>query len=111
MNRKLALLIGNSQYQDPKLAKLNAPDSDVSELAKILEDPAIGGFDQVTTVLSELSSTVRVAIGEFFDDKQKDDLLLLYFSGHGLLDENGLFYLALKDTQYKHPRATGIPAA
>ena len=111
MNRKLALLIGNSQYQDPKLAKLKAPDSDVSELAEILENPAIGGFDQVTTVLSELSSTVRVAIGEFFDDKQKDDLLLLYFSGHGLLDENGLFYLALKDTQYKHPRATGIPAA
>src|SRR5688572_18972201 len=108
MNRKLALLIGNSQYQDPILAKLNAPDSDVSELAKILQDPAIGGFDQVVTVLSEFSTTVRVAIGDFFADKKTDDLLLVYFSGHGVLDGNNRFYLAVKDTQRNRLSATGI---
>jgi uncharacterized caspase-like protein len=111
MNRKLALLIGNSQYQDPILAKLNAPDSDVSELAKILQDPAIGGFDQVVTVLSEFSTTVRVAIGDFFADKKTDDLLLVYFSGHGVLDGNNRFYLAVKDTQRNRLSATGIPAS
>ena len=111
MTRKLALLIGNSQYQDPVLATLKAPDSDVSELAMVLKDPVIGGFDQVTIILSEFSNGVRDAIGDFFAEKKKDDLLLLYFSGHGVLDENGLFYLAVKDTQHKRPRATGIPAS
>ena len=110
MTRKFALLIGNSQYQDPALAKLKAPDSDVSELAKILKDPAIGGFDQVTTVLSELSNKVRVEIVDFFADKRRDDLLFLYFSGHGVLDENGRLFVAVKDTQHKRLTATGIPS-
>jgi uncharacterized caspase-like protein len=111
MTLKLALLIGNSQYQDPILAKLKAPDSDISELAKILQDPAIGGFDQVTTILSEVSNEVRAAIGDFFAERKRDDLLLLYFSGHGVLDENGYFYLAVKDTQHNRLRATGISAS
>jgi Tol biopolymer transport system component len=111
MTLKLALLIGNSQYQDPILAKLKAPDSDISELAKILQDPTIGGFDQVTTILSEVSNEVRAAIGDFFAERKRDDLLLLYFSGHGVLDENGYFYLAVKDTQHNRLRATGISAS
>jgi len=63
MTRKFALLIGNSQYQDPKLAKLKAPDSDVSELAKILEDPTVGEFYQVTQILI---APIRKAIGAIY---------------------------------------------
>lgn len=111
MTRKFALLIGNSQYQDPILAKLKAPNSDVAAFTQILEDPAIGAFDQVTPVLGEVSSAARRAIGDFFAEKKKDDLLLLYFSGHGVLDENGLLYLAVKDTQHNRLSATGIPAS
>lgn len=111
MTRKFALLIGNSQYQDSVLAKLKAPDSDVAELAKILKDPAVGGFDQVISVFSEVSTVVRVEIANFFAEKKREDLLLLYFSGHGVLDDQGRFYLAAKDTRHNLLNATGIPAS
>ncbi len=41
---------------------------------------------------------VREKIDEFLDLKKPDDLLLLYFSGHGVRDEMGSLYLALKNT-------------
>jgi len=38
------------------------------------------------------------------------NLLLFYFSGHGVLDDRGQSYLALKDTDSKLLRWTAIPA-
>jgi hypothetical protein len=37
-------------------------------------------------------------------------MLLFYFSGHGVLDENGRLYLAVKDTDTGTLRGTAIPA-
>ena len=36
MGQKLALIIGNSEYLDPNLAKLVTPNADVSNLAEVL---------------------------------------------------------------------------
>ena len=81
MARKLALIIGNSQYEDAGLARLAAPDVDVRALGEILQTPGIGAFDEVIPLLNEGLATVRKAIARFFDAKHRDDLLLLYFSG------------------------------
>ena len=47
MARKLALIIGNSQYDDAGLARLAAPDVDVRALAEVLSTPGIGAFDSI----------------------------------------------------------------
>ena len=39
MRRKLALIIGNSEYQDPTLARLVTPNEDVNDLAEVLRAP------------------------------------------------------------------------
>jgi len=111
MTRKFALIIGNSFYQDSALARLKTPDADVHALATSLRDPAIGGFDEVQELLNESEATVRRAISGFFDGKKPDDLLLMYFSGHGVLDTQGRLFLAVRDTQRQLLRATSIPAA
>jgi uncharacterized caspase-like protein len=111
MGKRLALIIGNSVYQDPTLARLNAPDVDVGALHDVLKDSQVGGFDDVDLVFNSTSSNVRVAISTFFARKSHDDLLVLYFSGHGVLDDNGHLYLAVKDTDHSYLRATAIPAA
>jgi TonB family protein len=49
-------------------------------------------------------------VERFFADKAMDDLLLMYFSGHGLLDEEGQLYLALKDTDWDVPRSSALSA-
>ena len=51
---------------------------------------------------------MRGAIDEFFDQKKHDDLLVLYFSGHGVRDEFGSLYLAFKNTIRTRLRSTAI---
>jgi Caspase domain len=111
MARKLALIIGNSQYEDTGLARLAAPDVDVRALAEVLQTPGIGGFDEVTPLLNEGLATVRKAIARFFDLKHRDDLLVLYFSGHGVRDEQGHLYLAVRDTERAVLAGTAIEAS
>ncbi len=111
MARKLALIIGNSQYQDACLAKLAAPDVDVRGLAEVLSTPGIGAFNDVTQLLNAGLATVRKAIAQFFDLKHRDDLLFLYFSGHGVRDEQGHLYLAVRDTERGVLAGTAIEAS
>ena len=107
---KYALIIGNNKYLDPKLAQLKTPAADSQALAKILGDSTIGGFDEVTPLINQTETQVRRSIGSFLINKKPDDLILLYFSGHGVLDDRGRLYLALKDTQYNLLKATSIPS-
>ncbi len=111
MSRKLALIIGNSEYEDTRLARLKAPEADVDSLCELLRTPEIGGFDEVTPVVNQPEATIRRMIARLFQDKNKDDLLLLYFSGHGVLDDEGRLYLAVKDSECQSLTATAIPAA
>jgi hypothetical protein len=99
MAGKFALIIGSSHYDDPSLGRLRAPDLDAHGLEEVLKSSAIGQFDEVVTLLNEGATTVRKAIARFYDRRQRDDLLLLYFSGHGVKDEQGNLYLALRDTE------------
>jgi Caspase domain/TIR domain len=99
MSGKFALIIGNSRYDDASLGRLKAPDIDVYELESVLKSPEVGRFDEVTTLLNQDCASVRKAIARFYDQRQRDDLLLLYFSGHGVKDEQGHLYLALRDTE------------
>ncbi|MFY9820826.1 MAG: caspase family protein [Thermoanaerobaculia bacterium] len=110
MSRKVALLIGNSTY-GPGLPALEKPDADIAALAKVLADPAIGGFDEVKRVLDATSTTARREIARFFSGRSPDDLLLLYFSGHGLRNDRGALYLAVQDTEADLLRGTAVPAS
>jgi uncharacterized caspase-like protein len=110
VSQKRALLIGNCRFDAP-LPPLRTADGDIAALAKVLGEPAIGGFDDVTPMLDATSTRIRREIARFFANRLRDDLLLLYFSGHGLLDERGALYLAVKDTEPDLLSATAVPAA
>jgi formylglycine-generating enzyme required for sulfatase activity len=111
MARKLALLIGNSEYQDRTLARLKTPEVDVEAFARVLHDPQIGGFDQAMPLINQTEATLRREIARFLGRRRRDDLLLLYFTGHGVLDEEGHLYLAAADTERDYVSATALEAA
>ncbi|MEO5887314.1 MAG: caspase family protein, partial [Anaerolineales bacterium] len=92
---KYALIIGNNKYDDQKLAQLKTPAADSQALAKVLDDKTIGSFDEVTPIINQTETLVRRIISSFLTNKKPDDLVLLYFSGHGILDDRGRLYLAL----------------
>ena len=107
---KYALIIGNNQYDDPKLAQLKTPAADSQALAKVLADKSIGSFDEVTPLINKNESEIRRAISAFLTNKKPDDLVLVYFSGHGVLDDRGRLFLSLKDTETTLLKATAIPS-
>lgn len=111
MARKIALIIGNSEYDDASLARLITPSEDVNDLAALLKSPDIGGFDEVLALVNESAAALRRSIAKLFAQKSPDDLLLLYFSGHGVLDDQGQLYLAVKDTERDLLSGTAIPAS
>lgn len=110
MSQKLALIIGNSEYDDAGLARLVTPGADAGDLAGILRDPQVGGFDEVTALVNQSAAAIRRSISAFFANRGRDDLLLLYFSGHGVRDDRGQLFLAAKDTEHGLLRGTAIPA-
>ena len=108
MSGKFALIIANTEYSDPKLAELTAPGKDAEEFARVLKSPDIAAFDKVNTLFNEDVFNVNLAIEDFFALKKPDDLLVLYFSGHGIRDEYGSLFLAVKNTDRARLRATAI---
>lgn len=108
---KYALVVGNSQYSDPKLAQLKTPEADSRAFAKVLRSRKIGNFDEVVSLVNQTEAKTRRAISSFLADKKPDDLVLLYFSGHGILDGRGSLFLALKDTQTNSLNATAISSS
>ncbi len=108
MSGKYALIIGNTEYIDSGLAELTAPGKDAEDFARVLKDKEICAFDEVNVLLNQPEYMVRGTIDEFFDQKKPDDLLLLYFSGHGVRDELGSLYLAVKNTIRTRLRSTAI---
>src|SRR3954466_9563846 len=109
MGRRLALLIATYQYQDTGLRQLTAPAHDAEALAAVLQDPDIAGFE-VTTLINEPHHRVGEAIGDFYRDRRRDDLTLLYFTGHGLKDDDGRLYLAMINTRRDSLLFTGLSA-
>lgn len=107
---KYALIIGNNKYDDPKLAQLKTPAADSQALAKVLVDKNIGAFDEVSPLIDKTETEIRRAISSFLSNKKPDDLVLVYFSGHGVLDDRGRLFLSLKDTETTLLKATAIPS-
>ena len=106
---RYALIIASDQYEDTGLRRLIAPSHDAEALASALRDPAVGDFD-AEVIVNQSSQQVRRRIEAFFRDRRRDDLLLLYFSGHGLKDETGRLFLAMTDTERQLLNATAVPA-
>ena len=112
MSKKYALIIGNKVYDDPNWPDLKTPELDAEAMAAVLKDPIIGGFDRVKPLLNASVLEMRLAIEELFAPRshKPDDILLLYFSGHGELIDNDDLYFVGRETKHDMIVATGLNA-
>jgi hypothetical protein len=95
---KVALLIGVGQY-GPGFNQLPAAPNDVEAMQRVLRHHDMGNFDEVKPVIDPDPQEMGIAIEHLFGGRNRDDLLLLFFSGHGIKDENGNLYLGTRTTR------------
>jgi hypothetical protein len=108
-NSRNALIVATSKYYDARLPPLEAPRQDATALKRVLGNEEIGGFS-VQVALNSRVQTLRKTLEGFFAHRDRDDLLLLHFSCHGLKDDEGQLYLAAADTEIDLLRATALDA-
>jgi len=95
------LLIGASQYEDSSLPDLPSVAATLHDLASTLHECCEVSREQIRTLLDpagieELGDAVGTAGAE------AEDVLVVYYAGHGQLDRRGKLYLATRAT--RHPR-------
>lgn len=100
MVNKVALLIGVSEYEPGFIPLLGAV-KDVDAIQRVLANPEMGGFAEtdITVLKNPQRQDMEDAIYRLYADRHRDDLVLFYFSGHGIKDERGNLYLSTRITR------------
>ena len=106
-SRRRALVVATYEYADGGLRQLAAPEHDAESFAEVLKDEAIAGFD-VTMLVNQPHYVVGEAIADFYGEAGREDLTLLYFTGHGVKDDEGRLYLAMTNTRREALMFTAI---
>ncbi len=104
-----AVLVGVNQYIDPSIANLSVCVDDVTaiqeqlagryQLARLLTDAKPEHLPTRSNIMGELSTVAQAA--------SEDDLLLFYFSGHGMA-RDGESYLLAHDTRLAALKHTAV---
>jgi formylglycine-generating enzyme required for sulfatase activity/uncharacterized caspase-like protein len=100
MASKHALLIGVSSYGEG-LTAIPSARLDVAALAEVLRDPQLGGFpsEQVVVLQDPQRTPMERAVELLFANRDPEDLLLLYFSGHGFRDDQRQLLLSCSESR------------
>lgn len=111
--RSRAVLIGAGTYEDGRLPALPSVLNNLADLKAVLTDPHTGVFDaEHCTVIENPADGNRVAMALNDIATTADDVLLIYYSGHGVIGarEHEL-YLGLSTTDLDRPRYSALPFA
>ncbi len=109
--KKYAILIGNSQFPDEsdksKLPDLICPEKDVDGLSTVLASER--GEFEVLSLKNQPSYQILRELQRKVKQANSDDLLLLYYSGHGKPNKSGLLHLTTLDTVIAELETSAIP--
>lgn len=89
--RRYAILVGVKEYDQNQLKNLPFAENDVAELAEILKQSGFRRVELLTQAEGAkdaralpLAKTIRETIQGVLEDRNKEDLVLIAFAGHGL---------------------------
>ncbi len=110
MPKKVAVLIGVSEC-GTQIPPHSEAANNVAAMQRVLQDPNLGGFDQVESLLNPDPGAMQKAIQQVFAKCSVNDLALLFFSGHVLIDQERHLYFTTKTTDKEDLPATAVPAS
>ncbi len=117
--RRLALVVGINEFQDPKWRPLEFAEKDARDMARRLREPEVGYFDHVSLLTGPENTTKKNILSAFRDlenmNTSPDDIVLIYFSTHGTLardkDHKLRQYLVTYDTDFENVPETALDLA
>ncbi len=106
---KYAILIGNGNFpNEPKLNTLRCPLLDVDGLEQVLKNEARGDFNEVVVLKDQRHHEIERGLNRMLNQAQKQDLVLVYYSGHGKQSKSGQLYLTSLDTEVTILNSTAV---
>ncbi len=107
--RRLAILIASSRFpEDSALTDLRCTENDVDGLEAVLGSGDHGRYDDISSLKNVPSHEAIHNIHRVLKGTRKNDLVLIYYSGHGKLNEMGRLYLATPNTETEVLESTSI---
>jgi Caspase domain len=106
--RRYGLILATANYDDPAFRPLPSVHADAWYLPQVLEDPAIGDFEQVQVVKDAPTGEMQAATIDFLSSRGPDELALLYISGHGVWSREvgQLYFVATSTTSGRLPQTS-----
>ncbi|MCB9742560.1 MAG: caspase family protein [Alphaproteobacteria bacterium] len=84
--RRYAVVVGLDRYEDEALDDLRFAGKDAVDLLDVLEDEAIGDFDDVLAVVGDADrEEIWAAFDQLAAQAQREDTFVFYYAGHGSL--------------------------
>ncbi|AVT35805.1 caspase family protein [Plantactinospora sp. BB1] len=107
-DRSRVILVGTANYRYG-LPEIPPVAGNVDGLARVFRDPRLGGLGEQSCHTLVDPSKDRAIRQVAAWCREADDVLLVYFSGHGLLGEDGELLLACADTDPEMAEYTALP--
>ncbi|WP_225728625.1 MULTISPECIES: tetratricopeptide repeat protein [unclassified Nocardia] len=107
-----AALIGVSRYTHPAITDIRAAANNIHDLTRLFTAPtgaALRGEDCAALIDPDTPPQVGELLANAAD--QAEEVLVVYYAGHGLLDRRGRLHLALTGSDPDHPEWSSIPFA
>lgn len=115
--RKWAVVIGVNDYVDGGIKDLRYCVADARLVAETLSRQCGYPPDNILLITDDqprahqrpMKATLQQQVSEWLKFAEPGDTVLVFFSGHGFLDDRGEIFLATQDTQLDHLRLTSLP--
>ena len=112
--KRIALLVSAGEFEDDDIPKLPQCRKDIEALYKVLTDPSKGLFERKNVAVLFGKQATKNNIIRKLDDlagqiESENDLVIVYFTGHGVVDPKNRSYWVTYDTDVGQLRASALP--
>ncbi|HET6765329.1 MAG TPA: pre-peptidase C-terminal domain-containing protein [Longimicrobiaceae bacterium] len=115
--KRWAVVVGVSQYHDARITPLQYADADARSFYQFLrsDQAGLGGFaeENVKLLVNEQANyrSIRSALFTFLKAATEDDVVVIYFAGHGMADPERpeQLYLLLNDSDMEDIAGSAFP--
>ena len=113
IDKRWAVVVGVGEYESNDIPDLEFAPADARAVREFLESDAAGPFDEVLYLENEQATgaAMREALFVFLQQADWDDLVVIYYAGHGAPDPGrpDNLYLLPTDAELGSLAATGFP--